>query len=134
MNYAFLIITLAVVAIIIGIAAFSNFRLDDEHYDRLKSLAMKWHYITLFVAAIVKTFNIPYGVETVAIVAAVGALMAGLLGVSTKQYNMLQPMTAPEPEDSYSDRVYTDEELAELRAEALKEEGEKLSEEGDADV
>jgi hypothetical protein len=82
---------------------------------------MKWHFIVAFVAAIVKTFSVPYGVETVAVVAAVGALMAGLLGVSTKQYNMLQPMTVPEPEDSYSDRVYTDEELAELR-------------EGDADV
>lgn len=134
MNYAFLIITLAVVLAIIGIAALTNFRLDNEHYDRLKSLAMKWHYITAFVAAIVKVFEVPYGVETVAVVAAVGALMAGLLGVSTKQYNMLQPMTVPEPEDSYSDRVYTDEELAELRAEALKEEGEKPSEEGDADV
>ena len=121
MNYAFLIITLAVVLAIIGIAALTNFRLDNEHYDRLKHLAMKWHYITAFVAAIVKVFEVPYGVETVAVVAAVGALMAGLLGVSTKQYNMLQPMTVPEPEDSYSDRVYTDEELADLR-------------EGDADV
>jgi nitrogen fixation-related uncharacterized protein len=125
MKYAFLIITLAVVAAVIGIAALTNFRLDDEHYDRLKSLAMKWHYITAFVAAIVKVFEVPYGVETVAIVAAVGALMAGLLGVSTKQYNQLQNMYVPEPEDSYSDRVYTDEELAELRT-AL--------EEGDADV
>jgi TRAP-type C4-dicarboxylate transport system permease large subunit len=134
MKYAFLITTLAVVAVIIGIAAFSNFKLDDEHYDRLKALAMKWHYITAFVAAIVKVFDLPYGVETVVIVAAIGALMAGLLGVSTKEYNKLQNMFIPEPEDSYSDRVYTDEELAELRAEALKEEGEKLSEEGDADV
>ena len=115
MNYAFLIGTIAVVLAVICIAALTNFRLDNEHYDRLKSLAMKWHYITAFVAAIVKVFEVPYGVETVAVVAAIGALMAGLLGVSTKQYNMLQPMTAPEPEDSYSDRVYTDEELAELR-------------------
>lgn len=115
MNYAFLIITIVVVLAIIGIAAFTNFRLDNDHYDRLKSLAMKWHYITVFVAAIVKVFEVPYGVETVAVVAAIGALMAGLLGVSTKQYNQLQNMYVPEPEDSYSDRVYTDEELAELR-------------------
>ena len=134
MSYAFLIITLAAVAVIIGIAAFSNFKLDDEHYDRLKALAMKWHYITAFVAAIVKVFDMPYGVETVVIVAAIGALMAGLLGVSNKEYQKLQKMYVPEPKDSYSDKVYTDEELAELRAEALKEEGEKLSEEGDADV
>lgn len=134
MNYAFLIITLTVVLAIIGVAAFTNFKLDDEHYDRLKSLAMKWHYITAFVAAIVKVFDLPYGVETVAVVAAIGALMAGLLGISNKEYQKLQNMYVPEPEDSYSDRVYTDEELAELRAEALKEEGEKLSEEGDADV
>lgn len=125
MKYAFLIITLAVVAAVIGIAAFTNFRLDNEHYDRLKSLAMKWHYITAFVAAIVKVFEVPYGVETVAIVAAVGALMAGLLGVSTKEYNKLQDMYVPEPEDSYSDKIYTDEELADLRASL---------EEGEADV
>ena len=125
MKYAFLIITLAVIAAVIGIAAFTNFRLDDEHYDRLKSLAMKWHYITVFVAAIVKVFEVPYGVETVAIVAAVGALMAGLLGVSTKEYNKLQDMYVPEPEDSYSDKIYTDEELADLRASL---------EEGEADV
>ena len=129
MNYAFLIITLTVVLAIIGIAALTNFRLDNEHYDRLKSLAMKWHYITAFVAAIVKVFDLPYGVETVAVVAAIGALMAGLLGVSTKQYNQLQNMYVPEPEDSYSDREYTDEELAKLRAEL-----EALKGEGDADV
>lgn len=125
MKYAFLIATLLIVAAVIGIAALTNFRLDDEHYDRLKSLAMKWHYITAFVAAIVKVFEVPYGVETVAIVAAVGALMAGLLGVSAKEYNKLQDMYVPEPEDSYSDKIYTDEELAQLRAEL---------EEGDADV
>ena len=121
MNYAFLIIVLVAVVGVIVIAGFTNFKLDNEHYDRLKALAMKWHYITAFVAAIVKVFDLPYGVETVAVVAAIGALMAGLLGVSTKQYNQLQKMCVPEPEDSYSDRVYTDEELAELR-------------EGDADV
>lgn len=129
MNYTFLIITLAVVLAIIGIAALTNFRLDNEHYDRLKSLAMKWHYITAFVAAIVKVFEVPYGVETVAVVAAIGALMAGLLGISTKEYNKLQNMFIPEPEDSYSDREYTDEELAKLRAEL-----EALKGEGDADV
>ena len=125
MKYAFLIITLAIVAAVIGIAAFTNFRLDNEHYDRLKALAMKWHYITAFVAAIVKVFDLPYGVETVVIVAAIGALMAGLLGVSAKEYNKLNSMYVPEPEDSYSDKIYTDEELAQLRAEL---------EEGDADV
>ena len=115
MNYAFLIIVLVAVVGVITIAGFTNFKLDDEHYDRLKALAMKWHYITAFVAAIVKVFNPPYGVETVVIVAAIGALMAGLLGISNKEYQKLQNMNIPEPEDSYSDREYTDEELAEKR-------------------
>lgn len=92
MNYAFLIGTIIVVVAIIGIAAFSKFELEDENYDRLKWLAGKWHYITVFVATIVKIFNMPYGVETVALVAAIGAVMAGLLDVSTVQYNKPIPV------------------------------------------
>ena len=34
-----------------------------------------------------KAFNMPYGVETVTIVGAIGALLGGLLDVSTKEYN-----------------------------------------------
>ena len=86
MNYIFLIVVIVAVVIILGIAAFSNFALDNDHYDRLKWLAMKWHYITAFVALLVKLFDFHYGSETVLIVAGIGALMAGLLGVSTHNY------------------------------------------------
>lgn len=81
-------------------------------------------------------------VDWVAVLSA--SALAGILSVLTSvgtglpEVKMAQSiyMDMPEPEDSYSDKVYTDEELAELRAEleALKEEGEKLSEEGDEDV
>lgn len=87
MNYIFLIIVIAVIVVIVGIAIFSDFALDNAQYDRLKWLAMKWHYITAFVALLVKLFGFPYGSETVLIVAGIGALMAGLLGVSNKNYS-----------------------------------------------
>ena len=87
MSYLFLIIVIVAVILILCLAAFSNFCLDNEHYDRLKWLAMKWHYITAFVALLVKLFEFPYGMETVMVVAGIGALIAGLLGVSTKNYD-----------------------------------------------
>jgi hypothetical protein len=92
MNYLFLIIVLAVVLAVIAIAAFTNFELDNEHYDRLKWVVIRWSYISVFVGVIAKTFDIPYGVETVTIVAAIGAMLAGLLGVSTNEHNKTMEM------------------------------------------
>ena len=86
MNYLFLIIVVGAVVLILALAAFTSFSLDNAAYDRLKWLAMKWHYITAFVALLVKLFAFPYGMETVMVVAGIGALMAGLLGVSTSNY------------------------------------------------
>lgn len=86
MNYLFLIIVIASVAGILGIAAFTNFEIDNWHYDRIKYIVMRWSFIVVFIGVIVKTFKIPYGVETVTIVAALGALMAGILGISTTNY------------------------------------------------
>ena len=117
MNYAFLIGTIIAVVAIIGIAAFTKFELEDENYDRLKWLTGKWHYITVFVATIVKIFGMPYGVETVALVAAIGAVMAGLLDVSTIQYNQPLPVDIKgleyieDEEDGYDDEE--DEEVKE---------------------
>ena len=93
MSYIFLTVVILVIVLIITIAAFTNFALDSEHYDRMKWLAMKWHYITAFVALLVKLFEFPYGMETVLIVAGIGACMAGLLGVSTKNYYAEQVQT-----------------------------------------
>lgn len=86
MSYMFLIIVIAIVIGIIALAAFTNLCLDNEHYDRLKWLADKWDYFATFVAVIVKIFDFPYGVETVGVVIAIGALMAGVLGVSAHNY------------------------------------------------
>ena len=91
MNYIFLIAVIGVIAVVLGIAMFTNFELDDKHYDRLKWLVERWHYITVFIGLIVKTFNIAYGVETVTIVAGFGALIAGLLGISTSNWKLDQP-------------------------------------------
>lgn len=87
MNYLFLIIVILTVIAVLIIASFTNFELDNAHYDRLKWLVMKWGFIVAFIGLIVKTFNMPYGVETVALVGGIGALLGGLLEVSTKEYN-----------------------------------------------
>lgn len=87
MNYIFLIGTIAIIAAILAIAAFSNFQLDDEHYDRVKWIVRHWAYIVTFVGLLAKTFNLPYGVETVTVVAGIGALLAGLMDISTLNYH-----------------------------------------------
>ena len=86
MSYLFLIIVITVVAVVLGIAAFTNLELDNWHYERLKWVVMRWSFLVTFIGVIVKTFQIAYGVETVTIVAALGALMAGILGISTTNY------------------------------------------------
>lgn len=91
MNYTFLIATVGVIAVILGIAAFSKFELADENYDRLAYLVQRWSYIVVFVGLIAKTFNMPYGVETTTLVAGIGALMAGLMNISTSNWKLNQP-------------------------------------------
>lgn len=113
MNYLFLIIVIAAVAGILGIAAFTNFEIDNWHYDRIKYIVMRWSFIVVFIGVIVKTFKIPYGVETVTVVGALGALLSGLLGISSTNFyaNSLQShfndeslhemMTEPEVYEKY---------------------------------
>ena len=86
MNYLFLIVTLAIVVAILCIAAFGKFKLTNDGYDRLKAVVIKWSYLVVFIGLIVKTFDIPYGVETVTIVAGIGAMFAGLLGISNVNF------------------------------------------------
>ena len=92
MDYLFLLIVLAVIVAILAIASFGSFELDSEHYDRLKWIVIRWDYIVVFIALIVKTFNMPYGVETVAVVAGIGALLAGLMNISSKSFYEPIPM------------------------------------------
>lgn len=86
MKYAFLMITLIVVVGVLLVATFSKFQLSNEQYDRLKKTVTKWHYLVAFIALIVTTFNVVYGKETVTLVAGLGAMLAGLLGISNTNY------------------------------------------------
>ena len=126
MNYLFLIIVLAVIVAILAVASFSNFELDSEHYDRLKWVVIRWDYIVVFIALIVKTFNVSYGVETVAVVAGIGALLAGLLGISNSNY-VGEKMTRMFNEDLLKDMLGFDDDLhimGELESEEEVEESE----------
>lgn len=99
MNYAFLAIVLAIILAVLGIAIFTNFRLTDEQYDRLKWIVIRWTYLTTFIGVVAKTFDIPYGVETVTIVAAIGAMFAGLLDIGNQSYENTQRIVENEEHD-----------------------------------
>ena len=96
-----------------AIASFTDFELDDYHYDRLKWVVLRWAYLVTFIGVIVKTFDIPYGVETVTIVAGIGAMLAGLLDISNKEYE--KRPTLEEYNDYFDDE---DEDEAENESEA----------------
>ena len=126
MNYLFLIIVLAVIVAILAVASFTNFELDSEHYDRLKWLVIRWSYIVVFIGVIAKTFSIPYGTETVTVVAGIGAMLAGLLGISNSNY-VGEKMTRMFNEDLLKDMLGFDEDLhlmGEMESEEEVEEGE----------
>ena len=104
MNYIFLIAVIEIIAVVLGIAMFTNFELDDKHYDRLKWLVIRWDCIVVFIGLIAKTFNIPYGIETVVIVAGIGVMIAGLMGVSTSNWKLDQPQITFN-EDSFTEMM-----------------------------
>ena len=114
MSYIFLILVIAAVAAVLAIAMFTNFRLDDEHYDRLKWIVIRWSYLVTFIGLIVKTFAVPYGMETVILVGGIGAMLAGLLGISNQAYENMQRII--NTEDHNEDQA--------LMAEAMLEEDE----------
>ena len=82
----FFLITILVIAAVLIIAVFTRFKLNDEQYDRLKWIVTRWDYFVVFIALIVKTFDVPYGLETVTIVGGIGAMLAGLLHISNQAY------------------------------------------------
>lgn len=127
MNYAFLVTVLAVVIIVLVIASFTNFRLDDAHYDRLKWVVVRWSYLVAFIALIVKVFGMPYGMETVLVVSGFGIMLAGIMGVSTKNYKS-EKMTRILNEDLLKDMLGFDADLhliGELESEEEEEETEE---------
>lgn len=130
MNYAFLITTIAVVIGFLAIATIGKVQLTNEQYDRLKSLVVKWHYITGFIALIAKTFDMPYGAETVSIVIGFGVMLAGLLGISNENYEG-EKITDMFNADLLKDMLGFDEDmhlLGELESEAEDEIEEEESE------
>lgn len=87
MNYIFPITVFAAVAIVLGIAMFTNFELDNNHYDRLKWVVVRWHYFTAFVGVLVNVLDMPYAPQTLTIVVAFGAMLAGFLDISKKNWD-----------------------------------------------
>ena len=55
MDYVFLITVMAIVIVVLAIASFTDFELDDYHYDRLKWITIRWAYLVTFFGLIVKT-------------------------------------------------------------------------------
>lgn len=131
MNYLFLIVVLAVVLVVLAIASFTSFGLDDFHYDRLKWVVIRWSFLVTFIGLIVKTFDIPYGTETVTLVAGIGACLAGLLGISNTNY-MGEKMTDMFNEDLLKDMLGFEEDLHEMgELESEEEEVEEAEESED---
>lgn len=131
MNYLFLIVVLAVVLVVLAIASFTSFGLDDFHYDRLKWVVIRWSFLVTFIGLIVKTFDIPYGTETVTLVAGVGAMLAGLLGISNTNYTG-EKMTQMFNEDLLKDMLGFEEDLHEMgELESEEEEVEEVEESED---
>ena len=87
MNYIFMIIVLVVLFIGISVLTFVDFTLSDWQYDRLKSIVLKWPALLTLLGVIVNTFPVPFGNETITLVAAIGAFLAHCLGISTKVYD-----------------------------------------------
>lgn len=101
MSYLFLIITVIAIIAALTIAAFTNFELDDMHYDRVKWIVIRGHYIVVFVGMLVETFKFPYGAETVTLVAGIFALLAGLLGISKSNYYATRSTSEMTEEEVY---------------------------------
>lgn len=85
-KYSFLITVFVVLAFaIIGITLRGP-QLSNEQYDRLKNIVLKWPGIMTLLGVVVTVFAPPFGEETITLVAAVGAFLAYMLGVSDKKY------------------------------------------------
>lgn len=87
MNYIFPIAVFATVVIVLTIATFTNFEIDNYHYDRLKWVVIRWSYLTTFIGLVATTLEMPYSTETVTLACGVGAMLAGFLGISKKNWD-----------------------------------------------
>lgn len=87
MNYIFPIAVFATVAIVLAVASFTNFELDNYHYDRLKWVVIRWSYLTTFIGLVATTLKMPYSTETVTLACGIGAMLAGFLGISKSNWD-----------------------------------------------
>lgn len=87
MNYIFPIAVFATVAIVLAVASFTNFELDNYHYDRLKWVVIRWSYLTTFIGLVATTLEMPYSTETVTLACGIGAMLAGFLGISKSNWD-----------------------------------------------
>ena len=85
-NYTFMISVLVLLGLSLLVVTFCNVKLSNEQYDRLKSYVSKWSYLMAFLGVLVSTFKFSNGEETLTVVAALGALLSRILGVSAKNY------------------------------------------------
>lgn len=85
-NYIFLIAVIAVLLISVAFVTIHGVNLTNEQYDRLKKVVMQWAAIVTFLGVIVAVFKVPYGQETIEVVAAIGALLSHIVGESDKNY------------------------------------------------
>ena len=85
-NYIFLIAVLVVLLVSVAFVTIHGVNLTNEQYDRLKGIVMQWAAIVTFLGVLVAVFKFEYGQETIEVVAAIGALLAHILGVSDKNY------------------------------------------------
>ena len=78
-------------------------RISDKTYDFLKWFALvAVPAIEAFWLTVGKVWGFPYLTEIGTTIAAVGLLIAALIGISTKTYNEFVALqNHPEPEDSY---------------------------------
>jgi len=86
-KYAFLITVIVVLGIAITAITLYGIKLNNEQYDRLKGIVIKWSAITTLLGVIVATFNVSYGAETITVVAAIGVFLARCLNVSVANFN-----------------------------------------------
>lgn len=107
-QYLFMIIVLAVLAVALVVITLYGVNLTNDQYDRLKGIVIKWSGITTFLGVIVATFKTPYGNETITLVAAIGALLSYMLGVSDKNFTggaLTDVDAIPEGDDDEEDDI-----------------------------
>lgn len=131
MKYTFLIVVLAVLFIGLGIAVFAKIRLTNDQYDRLKWIVERWHYITTLLGVVVSVINPEYGEETITLVAAIGAFLAGLIGISSVNYNKAKAIEEDgEDEESFVFEDDEDEDDIEYVGSDIEDEIEEDDEDG----